>query len=361
MKAYIIETQALLHNIEMIKKEAGEAVIWAVLKGNGYGLGAVPFAQLLDKQGITHFAVFEQEEAIALRKAGFSENPILMLRGTSNEAEIHTLLDLNVTIGIGSQFDAAAVNAAAARRGTAADVHIAIDTGMGRYGFLPQETDQIISVYQDLPYLTISGIYTHFHTASSQKATRAQFAQFRHVLQMLKEAGCNPGMIHCCNSVSFLHYSDMHCDAVRIGTALLGRSAAAPAGYIPIGYAEAEVEELRRLPAGSTVGYRRGWKAKRDTTVAVVSIGWYHGFSLERGYDLFRFRDCFRGIAKNLKAFLTRKALYATVNGKRCRVVGHVGMMNLEIDVTDISCKQGDPVKLQINPILVKGLPIVFR
>lgn len=362
MKAYIAEKEALESNVELLRRRAGDAVIWAVVKGNGYGLGIVPLARLLSAHGVDHFAVTELEEARALREAGFRDEPVLMLSGTANPEEINELLDLNVILTVGSYEDAAAANEAAAGRATVAEVHLKIDTGMGRFGFLPEEADKAVSIYKCMKSLAVSGIYTHFHSATDRKVTQRQFDAFQSVLRQIRDAGFETGMVHCCNSTAFWKYPHMHCDAVRLGSALLGRVAfSGRTGLKRVGYAEAEVAALRWLPAGHTVGYGAGWKARRETRVCVVGVGWYHGFGVDRGFDLFRPRDCIRGVARYLKALVTRRSLYVLVNGARCRVLGHVGMVNLVADVTDVPCKLGDQVVLQINPVLAKGLPVVFR
>ena len=154
----------------------------------------------------------------------------------------------------------------------------------------------------------------------------------------------------------------MMCDGVRLGSALLGRVAfSGTTGLKRVGWCQAELEEIRTIPVGHTVGYGAGWRAKRPTRTAVLSIGYYTGFGVDRGFDLWRFSDCLRGIARYIKAFLKRKALYVQVNGKDCRVLGHVGMVNMVIDVTDCECSVGDMARVDINPLLVKGMEIVYR
>ena len=90
-------------------------------------------------------------------------------------------------------------------------------------------------------------------------------------------------------------------------------------------------------------------------------MGYYHGFGTEKGNDLFRFRDCLRGGLGYVKAFLKKKAFYGTVNGKQARVLGHIGMVQTILDVTDIPCQVGDEIRLEINPLLVKGMDVTFE
>lgn len=362
MKAYIVDKAALERNIRLLRKKAGDAVVWGVVKGDGYGLGCVSLAKLLAAHGVDHFAVTDVSEVRALRDEGFLENPILMMEGTCNDTEINELLDLGAILTVSTPEDAVRIEANAAERATVAEAHLKIDTGMGRYGFLPEQMELVHSLYETCPHIAFSGIYTHFYDACSAVATAAQFDAFQRVVQELQAAGHETGMVHCCNSTAFFHYPHMHCDAVRLGSALLGRvNFEGDTGLKRIGWCQAELEEIRTIPAGHTVGYAAGWKAKRQTRIAVLSVGYFNGFGVDRGFDLWRFKDCLRGVARYIKAFLKRKALYVEVNGRQCRVLGHVGMVNMVIDVTDCDCTVGDMARVDINPLLVKGVEVRFQ
>ena len=361
MKRYLVEKSALEHNIRLILEKAGGKTVWGVIKGDGYGLGIVPMARLLAAHGIDHFAVTDVAEVRALRDDGF-DNPILMMEGTCNPDEINELLDLKAILSVGSEQDAAVLEAQAKARSAVAEAHVKIDTGMGRYGFLPEQMELVHSLYAAHPSVAFTGIYTHFYNSSEAIPTQAQFEKFQRVVAELQAAGIETGMVHCCNSSAFLKYEHMHCDAVRVGSALLGRvTVGGNTGLKTVGRCQAELEEIRVIPAGHTVGYGAGFKAKRETRTAVLSIGYYNGFGVDRGFDLWRLQDCIRGVARYVKAFLKRKALYVTVNGKACRVLGHVGMVNMVIDVTDCSCSVGDIAEVNINPLLLKGVEVIFE
>ncbi|MDD3165693.1 MAG: alanine racemase [Oscillospiraceae bacterium] len=363
MKAYIVEKAALETNIRIVLEKAGSAVVWAVLKGDGYGLGIVPLAKILREQGVGHFAVTELGEAQQLRDAGFTEEPILMLRATCDRQTLEQMLDLHVIATIGSYEDAVALNGIAAARSTVAEAHLELNTGMGRYGFSERELDKVLNVYTYMNSLSLSGVYTHFHSAFAGKdATEAQFDLFRTLLGKIQAAGHETGMTHCCNSSALFRFPEMRLDAVRIGSAFLGRlSFRARTGLQRVGYAETTVEEIRWLQKGETCGYGAGWKARKASRIAVVNLGNYNGFAVERGHDLFRVQDCLRGILSNLKGIFIRKSLWAEVDGVRCRVVGHVGMVHTCINVTGLTCAAGDKVILAVNPLVVKGMDIVYR
>lgn len=360
MKRYMVDEAALAHNIALLLEKAKGKTLWGVIKGNGYGLGVVDMARVLRKNGIQCFAVTELREIRALREAGF-DAPILMMESTCNPDEVRQLLEMQAILSVGTAEDADVINEQARLLGVAAQAHVKIDTGMGRYGFLPAQIDTVRRVYAEHPNIVFSGIYTHFYDSADPKPTEVQFDKFMAVVQQLREAGVDTGMVHCCNSSAFLKYAHMHCDGARVGSALLGRvTVGSGTGLKAVGQCEAELEEIRTIPAGHTVGYGAGWVAKRQTRIAVLSVGYYNGFAVDRGYDLWRFKDCVRGVARYIKAFVRRKALYVTVNGHPCRVLGHVGMVNMVIDVTDCRCKVGDMALVDINPLLLKGVQVVY-
>ena len=132
MKAYVVEKEALSHNIELLQKMANGVPIWAVLKGNGYGIGVLPLARHLAEAGIDHFCVTEVREAELLRENGFEDASILMLRSTGDPAELNRLMDLRVILTIGSWETACAINAIAAERADVVEAHLKIDTGKKR-------------------------------------------------------------------------------------------------------------------------------------------------------------------------------------------------------------------------------------
>ena len=247
MKRYLVERELIQNNIQVLQKKAGSAVIWAVLKGNGYGLGLLPMAETCRAAGLDHFAVTEIAEARALREGGFETEPILMLQPTADADEITALLPLHVIFTISSTEDASVLAGLAAQAGVTAEAHIKIDTGMGRYGFLPEEMEKITPVYHYMDTIHVTGIYTHLHSAfCDKKATKAQIESFGRVLAALREAGIEPGMAHILNSSGVLHFSGAAMDAVRVGSALLGRVHGGH-GLKRVGYCETQVEELKWL------------------------------------------------------------------------------------------------------------------
>lgn len=361
MTTYEVSREALEFNIKQLKAQANGVPIWAVVKGDGYGLGVLPLAEVLAEQDIHNFCVTELREAEILRDNGFTDDCILMLRSVADRKEINRLMDLKVILTVGSEEVASLIDRIAAERADIAEVHLKIDTGMGRYGFLPEETEQIIAIYREKKHLAVSGIFTHFNCAFNDDAlTKREFAAFMQVVGDIRAAGQETGTVHCCNSAAFLKFPEMHCDAVRLGSAILGRIAFRTK-LRPVGYVSSAIEELRVLPKGHTTGYSALWKAKKDTPVAIVPVGWYHGFHVSCEPDMTRRRDCFRAALGSFRGMLCPKHVTVEINGKTCPIVGAIGMLHCAVDVTGVPCQRGDRVIMQMNPLHLNGIKVVFR
>lgn len=191
MPTFVIDSAALSRNMEKLRRFTSAQII-AVVKGNGYGLGLVPYARFLTAQGVALLAVSTVEEAAALRDAGITAQ-LLMLSSTALPEEIAALLTRDVILTVGSADAARAVSDAAAARGVTARVHVKLDTGMGRYGFLPQETAEAAALLQALPALQVEGVFTHLSDAANAKCTALQYRRFTEGVRILQEAGIDTG------------------------------------------------------------------------------------------------------------------------------------------------------------------------
>ena len=356
MSAYIVSSADVRHNIAQIRKKAGEATIFAVVKGDGYGLGTEKLAKLCAGEGIDHFAVTEVAEAGILRQMGMKE--ILMLRPTENREELEKLLTLDVICTVGSLDDAVTISGIAREMEKKARVHLKVDTGMGRYGFLPSQKAQLLDCYEHLDTLDICGMYTHFHSAfCSKKSVRNQLETFHQMVEAVRAAGFDPGMLHCANSSALFRVPETVLDAVRVGSALLGRLGFRN-NLKKVGFCETKVDQVKWLPKGHTCGYGAAWTAKKPTRIAVIPVGWFHGFTAEHGRDIFRFRDNLRMVLTGLKGMLKKKHITVTVGNTKCKTVGHVGMLHTVLDVTNTTVSPEDIAIVEINPTCVRGMEI---
>lgn len=352
MKNLIIDKAAIRGNLEAVKKKAGGVEIYADLSGDAYGLGLLETAKLLRDDGIRNFAVSDPKDAALLRKNGFVEQRIMMLRSTADSVELSELIDLNVICTVGSYDSAVALNGLAEERRTVVEVQIKVDTGLGRYGFMPNETDKITAIYKYMQSLAVVGIFTSFSCSwKSKKITTSQLDSFREVISNLTSMGYEVGVTHAVDSSALFRYDFDKMDAVRVGTAFSGRVPGKPIrGLQKVGYITVGVEELCWFPKGHRIGSRI--VLKKPAKLAVVSVGYYHGFgvySQEQNSSIFDF-------LRNKK-----RTIYVRLNGHRAPVVGDVGMMYTIIDATDINCTVGDPVIMDVDPVNVKGVPRLYK
>ena len=363
MKTLLIEKQRVSANIAKINARAGEASVYAVLKGNAYGLGLLEIAEICRQSGISRFALTDVEDAIKLRQNGFHDEEILMLRSTSEPYFLEALVEYNLVGTIGSQDVALAMSGVADKRRTVIEAHIEIDTGMGRYGFLPSEFEKVVSVYKNLSNVALTGIYTHFSRAyDNEKLTRAQTAEFTALIEKLRSRGIEPGLVHAANSSALFRYDFCNFDAVRVGSAITGRMPSKLTyGLQRVGLLVSNIAEVRWVPSGTTFGYGGVYRAKRAMRIAVIPVGYADGFCMEKSHDSYRFSDTVRYMLSSLKRGITGKKLYVTINGVKARVIGHVGMLHTTVDVTDIDCSQGDLALFDVNPMFTAAVSKTYE
>ena len=355
MKTLVIEREAVRHNIGVIKERAGQAVIYAVLTGDGHGAGLAELARLLREEGIGRFAVSEPAEAAALRKAGLVEEEILMLRPTVDRGELDQLIDLNVVCTVGSADTGLALNAAAAERSTVVEAHVQIDTGMGFGGFLADEPEKILSVYRSLPNVAISGICTQIQVRRRDgRDLTAQLEQFHRAVEAIRAAGFETGTVHAAGSYALLHWEEARLDGVRAGSALLGRCRRTPGdGLRRVGYGEVGIEETRWLPKGHTVGGDSPVILRRPTRVAVLPVGYQNGFGVARARD--------GGLWELLRRSLSARRRTVRVNGQKARILGAIGAIETIVDVTDLKCAAGDAAVFDLDPLYARGFVREYR
>lgn len=362
MERYVIKKQDLLHNIQLIQAKAGTIPVWAVVKGNAYGLGLQQMVPLFCSQGIDRFCVSELHEAQLVRSLAGSSVSILMLQPSSDPAMLAALIELDVICSISSWENAIALNQTALSLGKMASAHLKIDTGMGRYGFAPEQWQQISTIFTYFDAVSIIGTYTHFAAACNRTQTMRQHSRFSQLLEQLRSAGCNPGECHCCNSAAFLLYPQLHMDGVRIGSAWLGRMAdSCKSDLRRIGRCESQVVELHHLAPGCSTGYGSTWTAVRPTTLAILPVGWYHGFGTQRSHPPHSFRSCLSEGRTLLRTYLRHSGPTVELNGQQCPIRGRIGMYHTAVDVTSLSCHVGDTAYLDLNPLMQKGLPIILN
>lgn len=352
---YVINKSFLEDNIHIVKKETDAVPIIGVVKGDGYGLGIVPFAKILIECGIRFLAVARISEAEALRDAGITE-PILLLTPAFSLAEAVKAVALGLTVTVDTTRGARLVDEVSAEHGVKTQAHIKIDTGLGRYGFLPGAEDEIAAMCRETKNLAFTGCYSHFHSSFSQSpaAINEQLEAFHTVVSRLEAAGVDCGMKHIANSSAALKYPKTRLDAVRIGSAFLGRLAIPNTyGLKKIGFMECEISEIKDLPKNHNIGYGDVYRTKKPLRIAIAPMGHIDGFGMEKSRDIYRFRDNLRFLMNDLKAFIGDNRMFCVLNGKRVPLVSRVGLTNIVLDVTGIDCVEGDIAVFDVNPLLV--------
>lgn len=355
MKSLVVEKEKLINNIKKIKEYAKKnnenTKIIAAIKCNGYGIGSAELAKILIEEEINFFAISTVEEAIELRNAGI-ENDILMLSSTAIKEDLEILIDNNIILTVGSIEDVEQIEKIAQEKNIKVRAHLKIDTGMGRYGFLYNQKDVIINTIRQLKNISIEGIFSHFSNSFyDDKYTNLQFERFISVIDELEKNNIKIQIKHICNSSAFVKYPNMYLDAVRLGSAFLGRlSCYNSLNLDKVGYLETQVSEIRELEKNSYIGYSNAYKTKKNTKVAIIPCGYSEGFNITTNKDMFRKIDKIRYVVGSIKDLFKKSRITIEINDQKCPVLGRVGTHHIVCDITSKNIKIGDIVKLQVNP-----------
>ena len=363
MNTLVINKEDLRHNINKIKEyakksgqdDAGKDVkIIAVVKGNGYGMGIVEYTKFLIDNGISMFAVSTMEEALKLRKEGIKEE-ILMLSSTAIEDDVRTLVKNKIILTIGSKEDIIIAEKIGKEENQTIRVHLKIDTGFGRYGFVYSKRDEMVEALKNIQNVKIEGTYTHFSISFfDEKYPKLQFKRFIDVIEVLKMNKIETGMLHVCNSSAFVKYREMHLNAVRIGSAFLGRlSFENNVGLKKIGYLESAVSEIKDLPKGFNVGYSNTYKTKTETKIAVIPCGYMDGINIINNRDMFRTIDKLRYIVRDIKDFFKKQKIYIKIKDKNYEIIGRIGTYHIICNISNSDIKIGNKVIINVNPKFV--------
>ncbi len=310
-----IDLAALRANVRAIKEFVGPRVeMFAVVKANAYGHGAIEVARAALAAGATRLAVHRVNEGVELRNAGIDAPILLLGYAPLAAAPIVARYRLTPTV-ITHEF----AEALAGYVDEPIPVHVKVDTGMGRYGLLPEEVLDFARALEAMDHIVLEGVYTHFATAdeADQSYMRRQFRIFRDVLSSLENAGIRPLIRHACNSAATLSFPEAHLDAVRPGIALYGMLPSdewsPPVPLRPVLSLKSRVARVRVLPPGSSIGYGRTFVTEKATRVALVPVGYgdgYHRILSNRGEVLIR--------------------------GRRARILGRVSMDQIVVDASAI-------------------------
>jgi len=324
-----IDLDAIALNVRAFKRHVGERVeIFAVVKANAYGHGAVPVARAALEAGATRLAVHRAIEGVELRRAGISV-PILVMGYTPpSGAEMIVRHDLTPSLMTG-EF-AQAVSAEATRMGKLVPLHLKVDTGMSRYGLMPEQVVDFVRGLAALPAVKLEGLFTHFATAdwADQTHVRRQLATFLDVTRAVENANIHVPLRHAANSAATMQLPEAHLDAVRPGIAMYGMNPSdewSPVFEIhPALSLKSCVSRVCSLPPGSGISYGRTFVTERETPVALVPVGYGDGYH----------------------RVLSNKAS-VLIHGQRAPIRGRVCMDQFVVDITGIGgVRQDDEIVL---------------
>ena len=331
-----IDLDALRQNFRAIRKRAGEMPLCAVVKADSYGHGAVQCARVLAEEGAAWLAVSCLAEALQLRRAGLTL-PILVL-GHVQPGHASTLIANDITVACYAAEQAKALSDAARAAGGRVKIHLKADTGMGRIGFalrtdFKKAVREMIAASK-LPGLELTGLFQHFAVADADNdADRAytdeQHALFVRAYEALKEAGCEPPIVHCDNSAGVMLHPDWpaglpraRCMA-RPGIILYGYDPSDEVRFglfRPVMKLKTVVSQVKELQPGQSTSYGRRFTAEKPTKVATLCAGYADGYP--------RLLSCGQGVVE--------------IHGKPCPVLGRVCMDQMMVDVSAVPNVQPD-------------------
>lgn len=356
MKKLEINENDLKNNLNIIKsiieKEENNPQIIAVVKANGMGLGLIEYANFLIENGINILAVSNFEEALMLREAEI-KSEILMLSPTIIKKELKLLIQNDITLTISSLDEYKLIEEVLEEIESKEEIkaHLKIDTGFGRYGFLYNDISSMLEIFKNSK-IKIIGAYTHFSKPNNRKWTTLQFNRFMSVIKNITQKGYNIKMLHCCSSTAFLEYPQMWLDAVRIGSAIQGRTLKKVDNLVKIGSFKTNIIEIKKLPKGYNISYGNTYKTKKDTTIAIIPVGYMDGLNKNKLRDDFSLKNNLISVGMEIKKIFKNNNLKVKINGKYFKIIGRLGMYHSIIDITNSNnINIGDEVELEITPL----------
>ncbi len=317
----IVDLDALAFNFRSAKNFIGPDVKYmAVVKANGYGHGAVPCSIRLEKEGVDWFGVAMPEEGAELRSAGIM-SPILCL-GSFWPGQEEMVVKNQLIAAIYDERAASSLNRYGSENGVTIDIHVKIDTGMGRVGVRHDQADQFAAVLGTYTHLKVTGLMTHFASAENpgeSEFTSLQMERFNRARDVFREAGHSPQWIDLANSPAAINRPDSRGNMVRLGGALYGLlDDILPDGMErpvlkPVMSLRSRIAHLKQVPQGESLGYGRTFVTTRDSVIALVPIGYADGYP--------------RSLSNRGRV---------SINGHFAPVVGRISMDWTLMDVTDV-------------------------
>jgi alanine racemase len=318
-----IDLNNLAANFNRVRQRVSPvARVMAVIKANAYGHGAVACARRLANEGADWFGVALPEEGIELRSAGIAQ-PVLCLAGFW-PGQAAGCIQHNLTQVVYRLDAIEALNQAASNAGVVADVHVKVDTGMGRLGVRFDQLSEFVNALAQFRNVRIDGIMSHLAAADDmtcEPLTRDQIQRFEDAVVVFRDHGYDPTHLHLANSAGIFGHRDAWGNMVRPGGALYGLwrdvlslPASTDPGLLPVMSLHSRISLLKWVPAGETIGYGCTFEASRRSLIATMPVGYHDGYM--------------RGLSN--RAHVIVRGVYAPV-------VGRVSMDLSLVDVTNVT------------------------
>jgi len=323
-----VSKDALKYNIETIKRLTRGKTVTGVVKSNAYGHGLVETAKLFLKYGVNWLGVDNIEEAVILRKAKVTA-PILVLGYTPV-----ALFSLAAKHKIKLTLYGDEIFKQVSKFKKLIDFHLKIDTGMSRQGVLVSDLTQYLSVLKNHSEVKLEGVFTHFANAdnlSDPSYPRQQLANFHRALEIIKKIGLTPKIVHAAATTGLFALPEAMFDMVRVGVAFYGlwpsqdfQNRFSSFNLTPALAWKTRIVQIKKIPKNTPVGYGITEKVKKDSTVALLPIGYYDGY--------------FRSLSSVGEVL---------VSGQRCKVLGRISMNLTVVDINKASgARVGDEAVL---------------
>ncbi len=320
-----INLDNLEHNFYQIKKlVSAQTKILVTVKADAYGHGLIPISRRLEACGVDFLGVASIDEGIKLREAGIKV-PILIL-GLILKSDILPLFKYNLTTSVCDEELSRALNRKASLLGKRLNVHIKVDTGMGRIGIPHYDAYKMVKKIYSFKHLNIEGIFTHFAFADmNRKFTFYQIDLFDKLLQKLANQGIKIPLVHAANSMGVLDYKNSHFNMIRPGLVIYGlypkKSLAIK--LKPVLTLKTKAIFVKRVPAGSGISYGHDYVTKKAATIVTLPIGYGDGYPRN----------------------LSNKAP-VLIRGRRFKICGRICMDQIMVDVGNTLVKVGEEVVL---------------
>lgn len=323
-----IDLGKIRRNVQRLAEASKPAELMAVVKADAYGHGAVAVSRAALASGARRLAVATPAEGQELRRAGIAA-PILVV-GAFLPGQEEIYLEHRLTVTLASFEGIEVLAQAAKRRGVVVRVHIKVDTGMGRLGFLPDEVPFLVKRLQRYPSIELEGIYSHYACADApgQTGVEIQGRRLQQVVAQVQEMGWHPAYVHLSNTAGVLEQlAPPKCNLVRTGIGIYGLYPSATVQRSvelqPALSLHARVTTVKRVPAGTGVSYGLTYRTPHETTLCTLPIGYANGVT----------------------RLLSHKA-HVLLGGHRFPIVGVVCMNLCVVDVGDYPAKVGEEAVL---------------